>query len=742
MKLLIWGLLIGLQLSNLQQSAEAITASLKAASTFIAANVVTESAEAQTIGLTKALPSGANASSYQSAPHVIDLNRWGIRSDGTKPVETTKGINNALQWASQNGITATTLPAGTYLIDKDSRINMVGNMLFDLPPNVILQKESNGKEFYHTLYIGYGADNVTIRGGVFKGDRDTHDYSKKDHPGTAGTHESGYGIAVEGADSVTIEGVKSTHFTGDGLLLSGHGTMVQDLYESGFVPGTFNDKGRPAASSEHIRTADPVKFNDEIFKTEREFELSNPVNLPATFNVLFYNKSNKLLETLSGKKMRDIIQIPDGASHAHFVFKKADAKGAYLEVWNRVVSTNVVVKDSEFGYNRRQGITVGGADRVLIQNNELHHTKGTAPQSGIDLEGGYHYNGFFNSNITIKDNDFHDNASYDIVLYDGADAIVQNNHLASKGAIGLAISEPFDGALIADNFFDGSRITAYDNAVFLNNRMERSVMAFFGPNVRIDGMELVDSVFNIASTEPFGVTASNVTIRSKDKALEAGMLISGKRVKLDHITISGESKLRTVTGSVEPGSIINHLKVTNYNSTYGLSLPPAVYNHCEFSGAEGGTQGQIGLSLGGKYVFNECKFTTSSTASYGIVANHPDLDLTVKNSSFKLLGNAQAVTVQSAQNVLIENNTIEAGKLTSDKTEIIRLNEQGKLKEPNDILNAVIKRNIITTNLSAIGISTVNAGAGAPPYTVEFNTLIRAKLALKANDINRENTLK
>lgn len=738
MKLLIWGLAIGLQLANLGQPAAAITASVKAAGSVMAS----VSGQAQAVGITNALPTGAKADSYQKTPHVIDLKRWGIHNDGTKPVETTKGINNALQWAGKNKITATTLPAGTYLIDQNSRINMVGNMLFDLPSDVVLQKETNGKEFYHLLYIGYGANNVTIRGGVYKGDRETHDYSKKDNAHSSGTHEAGYGIVVAGADSVTIEGVKSTDFTGDGLGIGGHGTMVQDLYEDWFVSGTFTDKGKPAASKEHIRTTKPIRFNHAIFKTEREFELSNPINLPGTFDIYFFDTKNRHIQTMTGKKMRDSIGIPSGSSYAHLVFKKGNAKGAYTEVWSRVVSTNIVVKDSEFGYNRRQGITVGGADHVLIQNNELHHMKGTMPQSGIDLEGGFHQNGFLNSNITIKDNYFHHNASYDLILYDGVDAVVQNNHMASKGgAIGLAISEPFDGALIENNFFDGSRIMAYQNAIFRDNQMEGSMAQFFGPDIKIDGMALVDSILNISASTPFGVTASDITITSKDKTLESGLSLWGKRVRLNNITISGESKLREVTGGIEPGSIINNLKVTNYNSTYGLSLPPATYNYCEFSGAEGGSYGGVSSNMAGKYVFNHCKFTFSSTAKSGIHAEHPKLDLTIKNSSFELLGDSPAISVQAAQNVQIKDNIIVANHLRNDKTEIVRLNDYWKREEKNDILKALISGNSMTTNLAAIGISTINAGSGAPPYTIENNTLIKAKLALKDNDINNNNTL-
>ncbi|MCR2804844.1 right-handed parallel beta-helix repeat-containing protein [Paenibacillus soyae] len=742
---MIWCLLIGMQLSLAQlplRAAADIGTSFQAKGSAMAENHAgSVQSESEKTDEGK-LPTGADAERYQETPHVIDLKKWGISNEGKDSVKTTKGINAALKWAHKNGITAVTLPAGTYLIDKNSRINMVGNMLFELTNDVILQKEKNGKELYHLLYIGLGADNVTIRGGVYIGDRDAHDYSKKDHKYSSGTHEGGYGIAVEGADSVTIEGVKSTHFTGDGLILGGYGTMVLDLYENSFVSGEYNEKGKPAANKEKIRTVKPLRFDHAIFKTKRYFELSNPIKLPGVFDVFFFDKSGKLLKTMSGVKTRDQIAIPDGTDYAHLEFTKKDTKGAYIEFWNRVVSTNVVVRDSEFAYNRRQGITVGGADRVLIEDNVLHHMKGTMPQAGIDVEGGFHVNGYFNSNVTIQNNRFHDNASYDVVLFDGKDAVVRGNHLASKGAIGLAVSEPFTGAVVENNLFENSRIFAYHDVTLRDNKLVSSYTTLTGPRIKIEGMELINSTLGISASEPFGVEASDVTITSTDKKSEAGLSLWGKRIKLNNITISGESKLRTVTGGIEPGSIINGLKVTNFNSTYGLSLPPATYNDCEFAGAEGAYYGSIGVSAAGKYVFDGCTFKISRTAATGIAAENPKLELTVKNSSFEILGNASAISVQAAKDVLLENNTIVASQLTNEKTELIRLNDYWKRDEKNDIMKAVIRGNTITANLAAIGISTIHAGKGAPPYTVEDNTLVKAKLALKSNDAQKNNVLK
>jgi hypothetical protein len=495
------------------------------------------------------------------------------------------------------------------------------------------------------------------------------------------------------------------------------------------------------SNSKKIRTKEPLNFKNAIFKTEREFELSNAIKLPRTFDIFFYKSNGSFIKKIANVKVRDILQIPDGAALFHLVFEQSAKKGAYVEFWNRAVSKNVVVQNSEFAFNRRQGITVGGADNVRIINNSLHDMKGTMPQSGIDLEGGFGENGHRNSSITIKGNKFYNNASYDVILYDGRDAIVEENHLASKGAIGLAISDPFKGALIKNNHFDGTRIIAAHDATFIKNRMNDSYTTLEGPNIKIEGMEFTDSLFNVNSKVPFGISVSNVTIHNNKKS-DSGLSIWGKPIHIKNLTIIGEPKLRSVSGSVAEGSIFDNLKVIGFNTNYGLSLPPGTYNNCEFQGAEGGKFGSIGAALPGKYVFNKCSFKATSTASTSLVGAHPNLDITIKNSTFEVLGNTQAISIESAKNVLLENNTITANKLTSEKTEIIKLNDYWKRNEKHDILKAVIRGNTIKSNLAAIGISTVNAGVGAPSYTIENNILYGATLMLKKNDIAKNNVLK
>ncbi|UVI31511.1 right-handed parallel beta-helix repeat-containing protein [Paenibacillus spongiae] len=683
-------------------------------------------------GAEAAVSAIASTSTYRKT-YVVDLARWGITKDGTKAAETTRGINNALVWASSQGFTTTTLPTGTYLIDKNSRINMVSNMTFKLDDKTVIQKEKNGKERYETLYIGYGITNVKLQGGIYRGDKNTHDYSKKDNKYTAGTHESGYGIMTEGAENLSVEGIKAEYFTGDGMVIGGKGTLVKDIYASHFESGSFDAAGKRNVDKNSIRTKVPIPFTNPIFLNEQTFEVTNNINLPRTFDIYFYKSDNTFLTSIKNASVQKILQIPTGAAKFHLVFKKTVTAGTYVEVWNKTVSKNIVVKDSEFAFNRRQGITIGGGDQVQILNNVFHDMKGIAPQSGIDIEGGFGENGHRNTNIKIKDNEFYNNAAYDLILYDGWNAIVEGNHFASKGVIGLAVSPPFTGAVVRNNHFDGTRIVAYHDVTFIDNRMNDSYTFFEGPNVKIEKMTFTDSILAISSSTPFGVTATDITMYNNKKQ-ESAVSVWKKPVRLSNVTIHGETKLNTIVGGVEDGSIFDNLQLLGHS---GAGLPRGTYNNCVFESAQGNKRELVATSAG-NYVFNGCKIKSDLT---GLYLDNKASNFTVKDSTFEITGNSPAISVQAAKKVDLQNNSITANNLTQLTVPMIKLNDYWKRTERHDILAAAISGNQITTNIAAIGISTIYAGVGAPPYTVTNNSLKKAKLELKKNDVAAKNTL-
>jgi hypothetical protein len=676
--------------------------------------------------------------------------RWNISNNGTSPIETTKGFNDALVWASQNNYETFIVPAGTYLIrkgepyDPAARINMVSNMTFLLEDGAILQKETNGKEHYDLLYIASDVQNVNLRGGIYRGDKDTHDYSQRDNPYSVGTHESGCGIRLEGAKNIIIEDIVSEKFTGDGLTISGTGQLINEFYKESFESGGIDDSGQLIADSTkiRIRQISKMNFNNPIFNKIRTIQLSNPQKLSKSipYDLFFYQEDGQFLTSVKNRRIGwDLIEVPQKAYYFIAVLHSPIIPtGVYIEFWVKAVSRDIVVKNSKFAFSRRQGITVGGAEDVLITNNLIHDIKGIAPQSGIDVEGGVGENGYANKKIYIKENKLFNNHSYDLILFDGQEAVVEGNYFGSVGTIGLAISSPFTGAYVKDNTFDGTRIVAYHDATFINNNMNDSYTFFEGPNININGMKFIDSRFSITSKIPFGVKASNIEMINNKKT-DSGLTLWGKPVHLTDITIKGESTLRSLTGQLEEGSIFDNLEITGYNSTYGLDLPQGIYNNCTFESFDGSRFGSLSINKSGKFIFNHCSFISNQNGSINLLVNHIHSEVIVRESIFEVLSNAPAISVQTTKNIKIDSNIINANKLTSTATEIIKINDYWQRNNPYDVLAASIENNTITTNLSAKGISTIYAGTGAPPYYIKNNVLYNAKLQLKANDENENN---
>ncbi|MDG0872796.1 hypothetical protein L5D93_09950 [Paenibacillus thiaminolyticus] len=172
----------------------------------------------------------------------------------------------------------------------------------------------------------------------------------------------------------------------------------------------------------------------------------------------------------------------------------------------------------------------------------------------------------------MKRNRFYNNAAYDLILYDGQGAHVEENYFGSTNKFGLAVSAPFADAVIVNNHFDGSKIVAENDAVFTGNKMNDSIASFLGPNIQVNGMTLTDAVFRVDGKEKFGVKVSELTIYNNKKR-ESGLIVNGMPSEFRNVKIIGESTLRVITGNAPGGSVFHNLQVLEYNSTYGLSLP-------------------------------------------------------------------------------------------------------------------------------------------------------------------------
>ena len=128
--------------------------------------------------------------------------------------------------------------------------------------------------------------------------------------------------------------------------------------------------------------------------------------------------------------------------------------------------------------NRRQGLSIGPVDGVLISNSTFSNSNGTKPESGIDIEpqaqglarnitidhciiSGNHGTGMeIHSNVngvTIKNCTFNDNLGYGLLTVDSPSQItIIDNVMTGNGLVGLVIAGQSSHIKLAGNTLRGN----------------------------------------------------------------------------------------------------------------------------------------------------------------------------------------------------------------------------------------------------------------------------------------------
>ena len=126
----------------------------------------------------------------------IPILEYNIYNDNTNPVSTTKGINDAIKYAKDNGYDGVKLPAGHYSIECDTQqgshlmhndvygwdwphrqygIVMKDDLYFDIT-DCILELYPTEEQTHYSMLTFSGCNNVEVIGGTLIGDRYTHNY--------------------------------------------------------------------------------------------------------------------------------------------------------------------------------------------------------------------------------------------------------------------------------------------------------------------------------------------------------------------------------------------------------------------------------------------------------------------------------------------------------------------------------------------------------------------------------------
>lgn len=122
--------------------------------------------------------------------------------------------------------------------------------------------------------------------------------------------------------------------------------------------------------------------------------------------------------------------------------------------------SDVTFRNNNISNNRRQGLSIVGGTRIKIEDNQIHHIKGTSPQFGIDIEGA----GRIDRDIIIRGNDFHHNRGGDIVSSTGQNVFILNN-IMNQGAGSSYIDGPLVTWHRTDNVISRNKITMTSGSV-------------------------------------------------------------------------------------------------------------------------------------------------------------------------------------------------------------------------------------------------------------------------------------
>lgn len=146
----------------------------------------------------------------------VDVRSFGAKGNGA--TNDTAAIQAAINSLPSTGGTVV-IPSGTYGIDAIKSIQIKSNVTLQMTPTTILGVIPNAAAHYEVLHIG-GVSNVNINSGMLWGDRLTHQ-------GTSGEH--GFGIAILGANNVTVTGTVSNNMWGDGFYIGNGPTFGSSL---------------------------------------------------------------------------------------------------------------------------------------------------------------------------------------------------------------------------------------------------------------------------------------------------------------------------------------------------------------------------------------------------------------------------------------------------------------------------------------------------------------------------------
>ncbi|NQX66771.1 right-handed parallel beta-helix repeat-containing protein [Paenibacillus alba] len=476
------------------------------------------------------VPKSLSIDSAVSKPYVIDLATWNIKNDGTSSAATTKGINDALVWASSQGITHCLLPNGTYTLKIDntsfSCLLIPSRMHFEMADGCLVQLEATSSPWYRIFSLK-GTSNSRISGGTVIGDKKSHIYQLAVKFVRGGVNPDGSlnanpnFIRSEVVDRYSNPGLLKSFrlWSMTGVSSTGYSFFqYKDTVSSSTLAGSrTNGLFAPASPTGRGWFAEIENANKMIFTidiTSSPLTDDQIAQLAAKVDSQNYTHEWGHGIELAGANHIQIDNVDISNCTGDAIFASwFEYKLNPADYTQDQMGSHIYIHNCDLHHCRRQGISIAGSNDVTFTNNKIRYIgraddgkteDGTAPMFGIDIESMWsetniptwrpelNQAGFeLNTRIYIRDNYLLNNNRGHFVNADGIYVTLDNN--------------TFEG-------YNVGGISSYLNNMYvkyLNNTMISCELTVKGDNF-VDGALCTNGNIKIADIAGAVITNSKV----------------------------------------------------------------------------------------------------------------------------------------------------------------------------------------------------------------------------------------
>ncbi|MEO6907786.1 MAG: right-handed parallel beta-helix repeat-containing protein, partial [Abditibacteriaceae bacterium] len=365
-----------------------------------------------------------------------DLKKFGIYDDDTHPVETTKGLNEMLKWAHDNGYRKVILPKGTYRFDENSTVQMVTQLTLDMNGSTF-KLNPNALESGMMLEMFHCTDSHVING-TFQGDLKEHVFTKRG---------ADYWVSAlnMGQDTIdcSFEDLKLVDITGAAVTTSIGGNQTRTYSEvtngvGAFTLGDVDAQGKPIDSK--IRATSKLVDISKFVASKNGFlqmghYLGYQGNGTGTwvYKASFYDKDKNYISAIPGFLYRRLYP-PTNANYARFTLYSAASRycgvkpEGQLTLFEFRPPYNCTFKNLDIESARACGMAPSGFNNLLVEGCTFTNSGSAASTCALDAEDGWDGSQdlYFRNNVFNKNprNEFLTDAGHNFVMTGNTMAVV------------------------------------------------------------------------------------------------------------------------------------------------------------------------------------------------------------------------------------------------------------------------------------------------------------------------------